>query len=90
LTSDYPSLPSSSSHQRQSSIHVKQQQRIQQNWLKKIKMSIQNKKRVLLTGCSILICFLLIWFFLPNHAYQSLTDYNTPFHTDRGILYIRV
>jgi hypothetical protein len=50
-----------------------------------MKISIQNKKRVLLAACSIVVFVLLIWFFLPNHAYQSLTDYNKTYDTDKGI-----
>lgn len=71
MTTDYIPLATSSHHQRQSSIHIKQLQHSQhqQKWLKKMNLSIQNQKRLIITVISISSLILLAWFLIPTQSY---------------------
>lgn len=75
---EYLPLPSSS-HQRSSSVQIKQLR--QAGWLNKMKNTMQSKKRFFISTMVIVVLVLLLWVFVPNQAYQPFnsnkdSDYN--------------
>lgn len=68
---EYLPLPSSS-HQRSSSVQIKQLR--QAGWLNKMKNTMQSKKRFFISTMVIVVLVLLLWVFVPNQAYQPFNS----------------
>lgn len=81
---DYLPLPSSS-HQRSSSVQIKQLR--QAGWLNKMKNTMQSKKRFYIITVVLAVLLFLLWVFVPNNAYQPFNS-NKSNNNDNGKLNI--